>query len=191
MRTASILVSFVILGACGSSQPESSTGTETSAAPVADDTAAAPALLTAGTAAPDFHAPDQSGATRSLADANGGPLVLYFYPRDATPGCTVEACAFRDAWTRYEEAHVAVFGVSMDGVDSHRAFAEEHELPFPLIADESGAIARSYGVDTTGGYARRVTFLIGPDGTIAHVFDEVDPGVHADEVLARAAELED
>lgn len=150
---------------------------------------AAAQLIAAGSTAPDFSLLDQSGATRTLAAERGHPVVLYFYPRDATPGCTVEACAFRDAWARYEEAGARVYGVSLDDVDSHRAFAEEHELPFPLLADTEGTLAASYGVSTEGGYARRVTFLIGPDGTVRHVFDLVDPAVHADEVLEQIAAM--
>ncbi|MGF1468404.1 MAG: peroxiredoxin [Sandaracinaceae bacterium] len=144
-------------------------------------------LRAEGTAAPAFEAPDQSGALRTLEAERGNPVVLYFYPRDATPGCTAEACAFRDAWARYEEAGVQVFGVSTDSVESHRAFAEEHGLPFPLLADPEARIADAYGVPHIGGFMRRVTFLIDADGRIARVFDQVDPGVHAEEVLSALA----
>jgi peroxiredoxin Q/BCP len=132
---------------------------------------------------------DQSGATRTLAAERGHPVVLYFYPRDATPGCTREACAFRDAWSRYQAAGAQVFGVSSDDVDSHRAFAAEHQLPFPLLADTEAHIADAYGVPHMGGFMQRVTFLIGADGKVARVFPSVDPGVHADEVLAAIAAL--
>ncbi len=192
----------LVLAACGGGTSEPSATTETTAAegdeaaPAArediEDEEIDPAvtrLITAGTRAPDFSLPDQTGALRTLAAEAGHPVVLYFYPRDATPGCTTEACAFRDSWNRYEEAGARVYGVSMDDVESHRAFAEEHELPFPLLADVDGSLARAYGVDTEGGHARRVTFLITEDGTVHQVFDLVDPAVHADEVLRAIADL--
>ena len=137
------------------------------------------------TQAPAFRAPDQEGVVRRLSDYAGKWLVLYFYPRDATPGCTREACAFRDSWERFDEHNAVVVGVSTDSVESHRRFAEEHGLPFSLLADEDQTIARAYGVSVRMGFASRVTFLISPDGRIAHVFEDVDPGVHADEVIAK------
>jgi len=139
--------------------------------------------------APEIEAPDQTGTVRTLSEMRGEVVVLYFYPRDATPGCTAEACAFRDAWDRFEQAGAQVVGVSTDDVEAHAAFAEEHELPFPLLADPDGAIAARYGVPVTAGYAKRMTFLIDREGIIRRVFEEVDPGVHADEVLAAIAEL--
>lgn len=136
-----------------------------------------------------FEAQDQSGETVSLASLSGKPVVLYFYPRDATPGCTAEACAFRDAWERLQAAGAVVLGVSTDSVESHRAFAEEHGLPFSLLADEDGAIAESYGVPVRMGFTARTTFLIDGDGIIRRTFENVDPAVHVDEVLAALAEL--
>jgi predicted methyltransferase/peroxiredoxin len=156
-------------------------------APVEDPTARV--LLAAATRAPDFLAQDQTGARRTLSEHRGKPVVLYFYPRDATPGCTAEACAFRDAWQRFERAGVIVYGVSTDDVESHRRFAEEHELPFPLLADPDQTILRRYGVPARDGAASRVTFLIDRAGAIAQVFPEVDPGAHADQVLEAAAAL--
>lgn len=139
--------------------------------------------------AADFSAQDQHQATITLASLRGQAVVLYFYPRDATPGCTAEACAFRDAWDRLEATGARVLGVSTDDVASHRAFAEEHQLPFSLLADEDGAIAASYGVAVTMGYAARTTFIIDGSGVIRRVFENVDPAVHVDEVLATLAEL--
>lgn len=139
--------------------------------------------------APAFEAPDQDGELRRLADFEGQVVVLYFYPRDATPGCTQEACAFRDTWDRFTAAGATVLGVSTDDVDAHRAFAAEHELPFPLLADPDGSIAAAYGVPVRMGYAKRMTFLIDGSGIVRRVFEEVDPAVHADEVLAAIAEL--
>lgn len=139
--------------------------------------------------AAEFSAQDQSGEVVSLSSLSGAPVVLYFYPRDATPGCTVEACAFRDAWDRLQATGARVLGVSTDNVESHRTFAEEHQLPFSLLADEDGAIAASYGVAVMAGYAARTTFIIDGSGVIRRVFENVDPAVHVDEVLATLAEL--
>lgn len=139
--------------------------------------------------APAFEALDQDGVARQLEEFEGKAVVLYFYPRDATPGCTEEACAFRDTWARFEEAGAVVIGVSTDDVAAHRDFALEHELPFPLLADTDEAIAEAYGVPVRMGYAKRMTFLIDGTGVIRRIFENVDPGVHADEVLAAIAEL--
>jgi predicted methyltransferase/peroxiredoxin len=157
------------------------------AEPVEDTTARV--LLAQGVRAPDFLAQDQTGARRTLSEHRGKPVVLYFYPRDATPGCTAEACAFRDAWDRLGRAGAIVYGVSTDDVESHRRFAEEHELPFPLLADVDQTILRAYGVPARNGAASRVTFLVDRAGQIARVFPEVDPGAHAEEVIAAIAAL--
>lgn len=146
-------------------------------------------LLSARDRAPEFAAADQTGQLRRLSEFRGHPVVLYFYPRDATPGCTREACAFRDVWARLQSTGAVVLGVSTDDVASHARFAQQHSLPFPLLADTSGALVRSYGVGSILGMASRVTFLIAPDGSIARVWPHVDPGVHADEVLAAIAAL--
>lgn len=147
-------------------------------------------LLTVGTEAPDFSAPDQSGDARTLAEHRGHPVVLYFYPRDATPGCTQEACAFRDAWDRLQADGAVVYGVSTDDVEAHRAFVEAQRLPFSLLADPDETLLAAYGVPSRSGYAARVTFLIDGAGVIRQVFPSVDPGVHADEVIAAIAALE-
>lgn len=147
------------------------------------------AALPAGSKVPALSSVAHDGTAIDLANLGGQPTVIYFYPKDGTPGCTKEACAFRDVWQRYEDANVGVVGVSADSPASHQAFAKEHELPFPLVSDEDGAWAKAFGVDTTMGMAHRDSFLIGKDGTIAKVYAGVDPGVHADEVLADAAKL--
>jgi peroxiredoxin Q/BCP len=148
-------------------------------------------LLEVGAEAPDIVAQDQSGQVRQLSMLRrGGPAVLFFYPRDGTPGCTREACAFRDAWDRIQETGAVVIGVSTDDVESHARFAEEHELPFALLSDPSGEILARYGVPSRLGMAARVTFLIDADGRIARVFEDVDPAVHADEVIAALRALE-
>lgn len=146
-------------------------------------------LLAVGTTAPDRVLQDQSGASTSLASFRGSPLVVYFYPRDGTPGCTREACAFRDSWDRYEQAGVRIVGVSTDDVASHARFAREHDLPFPLLADVDGALARAFGVRQHLGMDSRVTFVLDGEGVVRSVFREVDPGVHAEEILAEIARL--
>ncbi len=146
-------------------------------------------LLDVGTAAPDRPLRDQTGTERRLSEFRGRPLVVYFYPKDATPGCTREACAFRDAWNRYEAANVAIVGVSTDDVASHAAFAREHQLPFPLLADTEGALADDFGVPRRLGMASRVTFVLDAEGVVRAQFRDVDPGVHADEVLGEIERL--
>lgn len=142
----------------------------------------APSSAEVGARAPDFSAPDQSGQPVSLASLRGSPVVLYFYPRDATPGCTAEACAFRDAWDRLEALGAKVVGVSSDDAASHAEFAEEHGLSFPLLADTDGAIADAYGVPSRFGFHARMTFIIDASGVIRRVFRDVDPAVHVGEV---------
>jgi peroxiredoxin Q/BCP len=148
-------------------------------------------LLSTGATAPDFTATTKAGEPTKLSSllADHQPVIVYFYPKDETPGCTKEACAFRDAWTKFTTKHVALVGVSRDTEQSHREFVKSHNLPFPLAADEDGKIAASYGVKSTLGMSQRVSFLIGRDGKIAKVWPKVDPGIHADEVLAEADAL--
>ena len=143
-------------------------------------------LLPVGAIAPDVTGTDVKGHVSRLSDARGGRAVVFFYPKDETPGCTKEACAFRDAFTRYANAHVALFGVSRDSDESHQRFLSNHSLPFPLVADPEGTIERAYGVSSTFAMSSRTTFLIAPDGRVERVWPNVDPGVHADEVLAAA-----
>jgi len=140
-------------------------------------------LLPVGSPAPDLAGTTLDGKQLHLKDVRGHQAVVYFYPKDETPGCTKEACAFRDAFDNYAARQVTVFGVSGDSLESHRAFSENHKLPFPLVADEGGDLARAYGVPSTFGMASRVTFLIDESGRVAHVWPDVDPGVHADQVL--------
>lgn len=152
-------------------------------------TVAGAEMLQPGSTAPSLRALDQTGRARTLEEFRGRPLVVFFYPKDGTPGCTAEACAFRDAWQRYEEAGVSVVGVSTDTVEAHARFADEHGLPFPLLADVDAAIAKAWGVGVTFGMTHRVSYLLDGGGRIARVFPDVDPGVHAGEVLAAAAAL--
>lgn len=147
-------------------------------------------LLREGEAAPDFLALDQRGDPRQLhLIRRRRPMVLFFYPRDGSPGCTEEACAFRDAWARLEASGAVVVGVSTDDVRAHARFAEEHELPFPLLSDPDGEALAAYGVPDLMGMSARVTFVIDRSGRVARVFAAVDPAVHVDEVLEAVAAL--
>jgi peroxiredoxin Q/BCP len=147
-------------------------------------------ILTPGRKAPAFTLPADDGATVSLRDFAGRPVVLYFYPKDDTSGCTVEACEFRDAWARVKRAGAVVLGVSPDPVASHGKFKAKYKLPFPLLADTDHAVAEAYGVwGEKSMYGRkyfgilRTTYLIHGDGRVARVFEKVKPKGHAAEVL--------
>jgi len=139
-----------------------------------------------GSAAPAFELRDAEGRFHRLEDAAGRWLVLYFYPRDATPGCTAEACGLRDASAEFRRRDVVLLGVSLDDAASHAAFAQSHALPFPLLSDRDGAVARAYGALWDFGlarFAKRHTYLIDARGRIARVFDDVSPATHASELL--------
>jgi len=141
-------------------------------------------LLPVGAAAPEVVGTDAKGAAFKLSGQKGKFAIVYFYPKDDTPGCTKEACAFRDAFDKFVAAGVTIFGVSRDSEPSHKAFMQKYTLPFPLVADTSGAVQKAYRVpDTLWGSTKRVSFLVGPDGKIARVFPDVDPGVHAKDLL--------
>ena len=145
-----------------------------------------------GQPAPGFHLRDQDGKFHDLNDYKGTPIVLYFYPKDDTPGCTIEARGFRDAAKQYEDAGLKVLGVSLDKVASHKKWAEKMCLTFTLLADEEGDVAERYGVRRGLGpltVAARVTFLIDREGKVAKIWKSVDPRVHADDVLASARSL--
>lgn len=143
-------------------------------------------LLPVGALAPALVAVDPKGAEVRLSSMRGRFVVVYFYPKDGTPGCTAEACAFRDAWDRFTAANVGIIGVSRDSADSHRAFMVKHKLPFALASDEDGSYERAYGVPSTLGMSARTTFLVGPDGKVVKVWPAVDPAIHAEEVLRAA-----
>ncbi len=138
--------------------------------------------LSVGDTAPDFTVKDTNGNTVRLSDYAGKPVVLYFYPKDDTPGCTKEACSFRDNYQQYLSKGITVFGVSMDSETSHQAFTEKFNLPFPLLADQDGALTQAYDVDG-GGYSKRVTYVIGGDGKITHVYTTVKTDTHATDIL--------
>ncbi len=140
--------------------------------------------LSVGTTAPSFTVKDTNGNTVSLSDYTGKTVVLYFYPKDDTPGCTKEACSFRDNYSAYQGKDIAVFGVSMDDETSHQAFTQKFSLPFPLLADSEGVLTRAYDVDG-GGYAKRVTYVIDGTGQIIKAYDgTVKTETHATDILA-------
>ena len=147
--------------------------------------------LKEGDKAPDFSAATNGGNTVSLGDYSGKHVILYFYPKDDTPGCTKEACGFRDSWNDFEDKGADILGVSVDSIKKHDKFVEKYSLPFTLLADEDKKIVQDYGVwglkkfmgrEYMGIY--RVTFLIGPDGVIKKIWPKVKPDLHAAEVLA-------
>lgn len=146
--------------------------------------------LKVGDLAPNFMAPTQGSRPVSLADLRGQHVILYFYPRDNTPGCTKEACAFRDQFDAFQRRGAIVLGVSIDSAKSHAKFAAKFKLPFPLVADEDRKIVEAYGVWGQKSFmgrrylgTYRVTFLIGPDGRIRKIWPKVKPDEHAAEVL--------
>jgi peroxiredoxin Q/BCP len=138
--------------------------------------------LSIGDSAPSFTAQDTNGNTVSLSDFAGKVVVLYFYPKDDTPGCTKEAQSFRDRYAEFQDRDMVVLGVSRDDAASHKAFTEKYGLPFALLADTDGAIAKAYDADA-GSYAKRITYVIGPDGKIVHVDANVNTAQHADDIL--------
>jgi peroxiredoxin Q/BCP len=146
--------------------------------------------LKAGDTAPDFSAQTNGGGNIKLSDFRGKHVVLYFYPKDDTPGCTTEACSFRDNLADLQKRGVVVFGASTDSVKSHDKFAGKFKLNFPLIADESKEIAKSYDAWGEKSFmgrkymgTHRITFLIGPDGTIKKIWPKVKPAEHVKEIL--------
>jgi len=148
--------------------------------------------VSVGDNAPEFELPDQSGQLHSLEDYRDQWVVLYFYPKDDTPGCTTEACEFRDNIFAFRKINAQILGVSLDDVESHQKFAGKHGLPFPLLADTEGKVADAYGVRTKKlgmTYAKRQTFLVGPDGKIARHYEKVKPAEHSKQVLADLKEL--
>ena len=145
-----------------------------------------------GDTAPEFELSDQDGQLHSLEDYRDQWVVLYFYPKDETPGCTTEACEFRDNIFAFRKINAQILGVSLDDVESHEKFAEKYSLPFPLLADTEGKAAEAYGVKTKMfgmTVAKRQTFLVGPDGKIARHYEKVTPEGHSQQVLVDLKEL--
>jgi peroxiredoxin Q/BCP len=150
----------------------------------------------AGTQAPDFTLPSDADEQLTLSSLKGKPVVLFFYPKDDTTGCTKEACSFRDALPRFDEMNATILGISPDSTKSHRKFKEKYQLPYTLLADEDHAVAEQYGVwGEKSMYGRkymgilRTTFVIDAKGTIARVFEKVKPEDHATEVAEAVAAL--
>ena len=214
IASSALLLSVASLAACAESSPPPATApTATTSAP--SSTAAAPppppaptavspaatapaaaamptpattaADLAVGQAAPDFTATDQDGKSVHLADLKGHSVVVYFYPKDETPGCTKEACSFRDAWVDLKKKGVIIIGISTDTQASHKAFAEHHKLPFVLVSDPNGDIAKKYGVPVEEGYTKRESFVLGPDGTLKKIYRKVDVTKHAQEIAQDTA----
>lgn len=148
--------------------------------------------LTAGSTAPDFNLMSQEGNPVGLQDFRGSWVVLYFYPKDQTPGCTREAHNFQADQAKYAERHAVVLGVSVDSVDSHKKFCSKEGLNFKLLADQQGKVSQAYGSLTNLGivkFAARHTFLIDPSGKVAKTYRSVDPARHSEEVLAALDQL--
>jgi peroxiredoxin Q/BCP len=151
--------------------------------------------LAVGNPAPDFSLPDADGTLYSLDSLRGQRVVLYFYPRDNTPGCTKEACGFRDAYAAYQAQGVVVLGVSTDDAKSHGKFAAKYALPFPLLIDEGGEVASRFGIYGLKKFMgkeymgiTRSTFILGPEGTLERIYLKVKAETHAETVLADLAE---
>ena len=192
MRTFWALLPLTMVLACereSSPSPAPTVVAPTVAPAAAPPTAPQPAAavltdeLTVGAAPPDFTATAQDGTAVHLAALKGKPVVVYFYPKDETPGCTKEACSFRDAWDALAKKGVVMIGVSADTADSHKAFAATHKLPFLLVSDADGQLAKSFGVPFQG-YTARQSFVIGSDGLLKKIYRKVDVSVHAQEIMA-------
>ncbi|HSC49973.1 MAG TPA: peroxiredoxin [Gaiellaceae bacterium] len=145
-------------------------------------------MVEEGKPAPDFELESDSGETVRLSDLRGAPVVLYFYPKDNTPGCTRQACGIRDAWREFQRAGAQVYGVSADTAASHERFKAKYSLPFPLLADPEHTLGEPYGVAREGKNSyERSTFVIDAGGNVAKIMRRVNPDRHADEVLAALA----
>ena len=152
--------------------------------------------LSIGALAPNFTLPDQNDTPQSLADFRGEWILIYFYPKDDTPGCTKEACTIRDSFPEFKKLKLRVFGISADSVKKHKKFEEKYKLPFTLLADEEKKVLNAYGVWAKKKFMGREymgilrnSFLIDPTGKIAKIYEQVKPSEHADEVLRDLTEL--
>lgn len=153
-------------------------------------------MLKIGSKAPAFSLKDQNGDVHSMQDVKGKWVLLYFYPKDDTPGCTTEACSIRDAWSDFKKTGAVVWGVSKDSVKSHAKFADKYHLPFPVLSDESTEMIQAYGAWAMKKFMGRefmgilrISYLIDPEGKIVKVYDKVKPAEHASEVLADLKQL--
>lgn len=153
-------------------------------------------MLKEGQKAPAFSLKDQNGDEHKLSDYLGKWVLVYFYPKDNTPGCTKEACAIRDAWSLYEKENAIVLGVSKDSEESHKKFADKHELPFTLLSDPDHKMMEKYGawgekkfMGRTFDGINRISYLVDPEGKVAKVYPKVKPPIHAEEVLSDIKQL--
>jgi peroxiredoxin Q/BCP len=174
MKFLSLAIGCVLAVAAGACAKESSQPTTASDAQAGE--------VAVGKPAPDFTVTASDGTKLALSEMRGKPVVVYFYPKDETPGCTKEACAFRDAFDALKKQGVVLIGVSSDSDESHRAFAENHKLPFFLVSDGKGELAKKFGVDSTLGFMKRQSFVIGPDGNVKKIYRSVDVSVHAQQI---------
>jgi peroxiredoxin Q/BCP len=187
-----ILFALPLLVACANPSPAANVATTSASAAPTTDTTTTPAPntteLTVGKSAPDFDLTASDGTKLSLKSLKGKPVVLYFYPKDETPGCTTEACSFRDGWEALQKSGVTLIGVSTDDDASHKAFADHHKLPFKLVSDPQGTLAKAYGVDTMstpmGTLLKRQTVVIDKDGNVKKIYRTVDVSKHAQEIQA-------
>lgn len=174
--------SFLVFPACNNNAAPAPSDTKASA-PAAD---AAAKPLAVGDAAPDVTLKLHDGKEVRLSSLVGKQVLVYFYPKDDTPGCTVEAQGLRDGWADITAAGLEVYGVSMQDAESHKAFIDKYNLPFPLVVDTDGSVAKAFRVPTRLTFASRQSFLIGKDGKIKQVWLEVNPKEHAAAILAAA-----
>jgi peroxiredoxin Q/BCP len=174
MKFSSLAITSVLALAAGACAKESSPPTAASDAQSGE--------LAVGKPAPDFSVTASDGTKLTMSEMKGKPVVVYFYPKDETPGCTKEACAFRDSFDALKKQGVVLIGVSSDSDESHRAFAENHKLPFFLVSDGKGELAKKFGVDSTLGFLKRQSFVIGPDGNVKKIYRSVDVSVHAQQI---------
>ena len=194
---ALVAVSSLSFVACAETPPAATPPTATSdtsaaavpASPASPTAASTDADPLVGKPAPDFTKTTFDGKEVHLAALKGKPVVVYFYPKDETPGCTKEACSFRDAWKDLSATGVTLIGVSTDDAESHKKFAEHWKLPFLLVSDPDGAIAKSFGVPVSEGYVARQTFVIDAAGNVKKVYRKVNVASHATEVMAGLTEV--
>jgi peroxiredoxin Q/BCP len=182
VKTTLIALALVLF-ACGEQTGTSSTNSSAAAS----GAKAAGGALKAGAPAPAIKLQLADGSSVDLASKKGSNVLVYFYPKDDTPGCTVEAQGIRDAWADFKAAGIEVYGVSTQDAASHTSFSEKHNLPFPLVVDVGGEVAKAFGVPLKNGLAARQSFLIGKDGNVKAVWESVSPDEHAKDVLKAAA----
>jgi len=180
------LVALVFLAGPVACKGEATNKTDTKAAGETNPHAVEVDPIKPGDAAPDITFKLQDGKEVKLSSLAGKQVLVYFYPKDDTPGCTVEAQGLRDGWADLQAAGLEVYGVSTQDAESHKAFIEKHKLPFPLVVDTDGSVAKAFHVPMRGAFASRQSFLIGKDGKIKQVWLEVDPKEHAATILAAA-----